>query len=132
MSDLRLRAAERYQDQARTDREAVRAGFATPAQRYRDAVREGRRRPWTLEQKLMAANILSQPKQPDREVSGREFTDAGSVHAYESAVKAVFRRTHRDKSFDADHYRGYSDPRHWRPLQQRFRAWAERVVEETS
>lgn len=119
VSDLALRTLQRdaaagiADAQAAADRVAVRAGLATPAQLYRDAIREGRRRPWT-EKQIHAARVclleLEGPYAPLSRVAVR-----CSARDPDAAIKAVFRK-----------------PDNWRRNRcyQRLRAWAERVLAE--
>lgn len=119
MSDLALRTRQREaaagiaDAQAAADRAAVRAGLATPAQLYRDAIREGRRRPWTEKQIHAARLCLLELEGP-----------------YAPLSRVAAKCSARDPDAATEAALGKSD--NWRRNRcyPRLRAWAERVLAE--
>lgn len=128
MSDLALRTRQREaaagiaDAQAAADRAAVRAGLATPAQLYRDAIREGRRRPWTERQKAAALDGLRLEARAGITPTGITPTGICSMVLYHLGAH------YRDPG-----QRWLSMPalRDRERVWPRLRAWAERVLAET-
>lgn len=123
MSDLALRTRQREaaagiaDAQAAADRAAVRAGLATPAQLYRDAIREGRRRPWTEKQKAAALDGLRFEAR-----AGTTPTAICSVVLHGLGVR------YRDPG---QRWMGMPALRDRQRVWPRLRAWAQRVLAET-